>query len=67
MEGVDSPGVGPLQVEGAVVESSRSAPKTTEVQLTEEQKEVVRRLGPSYEKKLRDGLAAANKYDDFQG
>jgi len=67
MEGVDSPGIGPLQVEGAAVESSRSAQKASEAPLTDDQREIVRRLGPSYEKRLRKGIAEASKYDDFQG
>jgi uncharacterized protein (DUF4415 family) len=67
MEGIDSPGVGPLQVEGAAVESSRSAPQQHSVELDADQKEAVRRLGPSYETRLRKALAEADKYDDFQG
>lgn len=67
MEGIDSPGVGPLQVEGATVESSRSAPQQHSVELDADQKEAVRRLGPSYETRLRKALADNAKYDDFQG
>lgn len=67
MEGIDSPGVGPLQVEGATVESSRSAPQQHSVDLDPDQKEAVRRLGPAYETRLRKALAEADKYDDFQG
>lgn len=67
MEGVDSPGVGPLQVEGATVESSRSAPQQHSVDLDPDQKEAVRRLGPAYETRLRKALADNAKYDDFQG
>ena len=67
MEGVDSPGVGPLQVEGASVESSRSAPQQHSADLDPDQKEAVRRLGPAYETRLRKALAENAKYDDFQG
>ena len=67
VEGVASAGAGPLNIEGATVESSRAPASTAEVQLTEDQKEIARRLGPKYESKLRKGIADAKKYNDFEG
>jgi hypothetical protein len=49
---VPSPGVGPLQVEGATVESSRSAVAPESVVLTPVQEAVAERMGPNYRDKM---------------
>jgi hypothetical protein len=64
--GVQSPGVAPLQVEGATVESSRSAVAESNVVLTAEQEEVARRLGPGARDRMIQGVIEQQKYDDFE-
>lgn len=64
--GTGSPGTAPLQVEGATVESSRAAVADKDVVLSEEQREVARRLGPAYERKLKKAVAEQQKYDDLE-
>jgi hypothetical protein len=49
---VPSPGVGPLQVEGATVESSRSAVAPESVVLTPTQEAIAARMGPGYRDKM---------------
>jgi hypothetical protein len=49
---VPSPGVGPLQVEGATVESSRSAVAPESVVLTAEQESIATRMGPGYRDRM---------------
>jgi len=70
IEGVGSPGNGPLQVQGASVESSRSAVSGGNVELTEEEKLIARRFGgqeANYAERMRKAKAEAAKYDDFEG
>lgn len=64
--GVHSPGTGPLQVEGATVESSRSAVAGQEVELTPEEQEIARRLGPGQEAKIKQAKLDQLKYDDLE-
>ena len=64
--GVQSPGVAPLQVEGATVESSRSAVDAGNVVLTADQEAAAARLGPGGRDRLIQGIADAEKYDDFE-
>ena len=64
--GVPSPGVAPLQVEGAAVESARSAATDQGVVLTAEQEEVAKRMGPGYRDRMIKAQADHNKYDDFE-
>lgn len=70
MEGVGSPGSGPLQVQGATVESSRSAVADGSIELTPEQQEIARRFGgqeKNYADRMRKAIADAKKFDDFEG
>lgn len=64
--GVRSPGVGPLQVEGATVESSRSAVAEQKVELTADEEAAVRRLGPGGRARLIQAKIDQAKYDDFE-
>jgi hypothetical protein len=64
--GVGSPGVAPLQVEGAAVESVRSPVADNAVELTSEQQEIARRMGPGYEARLKEAVAESAKYDDIE-
>ena len=64
--GVQSPGTGPLQVEGATVESSRSAVSGREVELTPDEQEVARRLGPGAEARMKQAKLDLAKYDDLE-
>jgi len=66
IEGVDSPGVGPLQIEGASVESARAPVTDTHVELSPEQQEIAKRIGGNYADRLREGLREASKHDDFE-
>ena len=63
---VQSPGVGPLQVEGATVESSRSAVADNSVVLTPLQEEVAKRMGPGYRDKMIKAEVENRKHDDFE-
>lgn len=70
MEGVGSPGNGPLQVQGATVESSRSAVSGGSVELTADQMEIARRFGgyeKNYADRMKSAIADAKRYDDFEG
>ena len=70
MEGIGSPGNGPLQVQGATVESSRSAVADNSIELTAEQQEIARRFGgqeKNYADRMRKAIADQRKYDDFEG
>jgi hypothetical protein len=67
LDGIGSPGVGPLQVEGAYVESTRPATQGRTVELTLEQQEIARRLGPGSEDRLRAAIADTARYNDFEG
>ena len=66
VSGVRSPGVGPMQIEGATVESSRAAVAKQKVELTPEQEEVARRMGPAYRRKMEKALADQSKYNDLE-
>ena len=66
IEGVDSPGVGPLQIEGARVESTRGAVKDTHVELTAEQQEIANRIGGNYADRLRKSIKETAAADDFE-
>ena len=70
MEGVGSPGSGPLQVQGATVESSRSAVTDSNIELTLEQQEIARRFGgqeKNYADRMRKAIADQKKFNDFEG
>jgi hypothetical protein len=64
--GVQSPGVAPLQVEGAAVESARSAATDQGVVLDAEQEEAAKRLGPGGRERMIKGILEQQKYDDFE-
>jgi hypothetical protein len=64
--GVQSGGQAPLQVEGAAVESSRSPAAKHEVQLTPEQEEIARRMGPGYRARLVKSLQELDENDDLE-
>lgn len=68
LEGSDLSGTGPLQIEGATVESSRTAATPgPQVRLTAEEEEIARRVGGSFGDRLRKAKAEADKYGDFMG
>jgi len=67
MEGTASPGVSPLQVVGASVESTHSAAQGKNIELTAEQQELANRIGGNYADRMRKAIAEAEKYDDFEG
>jgi hypothetical protein len=64
--GVGSPGQAPLQVEGATVETSRAPVAEQTVELTAEQEEIARRMGPGYRAKLVASLKEQQKHDDLE-
>jgi hypothetical protein len=64
--GARSPGVAPVQVEGATVESSRAAVAEQGVELTPEQEEVARRMGPAYRQKMKKAVLEQQKYNDLE-
>jgi hypothetical protein len=64
--GVASPGVAPLVVEGAAVETARPAVAKQDVQLSPEQQEIARRMGGNYEQRLKDALAETEKLGDLE-
>ena len=61
---IPSPGVGPLQVEGATLESSRSAVAEGSVVLTPAQEEIATRMGPGYRDKMIKAQLENIKHDD---
>ena len=65
--GKQSPGVGPLQVEGAALESSRSSVAEQSTELPPEFEEVAHRLGPGGRERLMKQLAVTRAADDFEG
>ena len=66
VSGVQSPGVGPLEMTGATVESSRAPVAEQSVELSPEQEEVARRLGPAYRRKLEKAVREQNKLNDLE-
>lgn len=64
--GTPSPGVGPVQVEGATVESSRSAVADSGVTLSAEQEEIAKRMGAGYRDRMIQGIKDQQKYDDLE-
>lgn len=64
--GVPSPGVGPLAVEGATVESSRSPVADKDVTLTPVQEEVAARMGPGYRDRMIKAEIENRKHDDLE-
>jgi len=64
--GVKSPGVSPLQVEGATVESSRSSVAGKGVELSPEEEEIARRMGRGYRSRMIKAKADQKKYDDLE-
>lgn len=64
--GIQSPGVGPLQVEGATVESSRSAVDDGSVVLTPLQEDIAKKMGPGYRDRMIKAEVENRKYDDFE-
>jgi len=65
--GRQSPGTGPLQVEGAVVESSRSPVAEQSVELDADTEAAIKRLGPAYRERLIKAQRTTNEADDFEG
>jgi hypothetical protein len=63
---VPSPGVGPLQVEGATVESSRSAVAPESVVLTPDQEAIATRMGPGYRDKMIKAQIENIKHGDVE-
>lgn len=66
VSGASSPGTGPMQIEGATVESSRAAVADKTVELTPEQEEVARRMGPAYRRKMEKAVVEQKKYNDLE-
>lgn len=64
--GRQSPGVGPLQVEGATVESSRAAVAEQGVTLTPDQEAAADRMGPGGRDRLRKAILEQAKHDDLE-
>jgi len=64
--GVRSPGVGPLQVEGATVESSRPSAASEEVVLTPLQEDIAARMGKGYRDRMIKAVLEERKYNDFE-
>lgn len=65
--GTPSPGVGPLQVEGATVESSRSAVVEQSVEFDADTEAAIKRLGPAYRERLIKARLATDAAGDFEG
>jgi hypothetical protein len=65
--GMPSPGVGPLQVEGATVESSRSAVAEQSVEFDADTEAAIKRLGPAYRERLIKARLETDKAGDFEG
>ena len=65
--GKRSPGVGPLQVEGATLESSRSSVAEQSTELPPEFEEIAHRLGPGGRERLIKQIAVTRTADDFEG
>jgi hypothetical protein len=65
--GKQSPGVGPLQVEGAVVESSRSPIAEQSVELDPNTEVAIKRLGPAYRERLIKAQRVTDEAGDFEG
>jgi hypothetical protein len=64
--GKQSPGVAPLQVEGATVESSRSAVAEQGVELSADEEEAAARLGKGGRQRLIQAKIDQAKYDDLE-
>jgi hypothetical protein len=65
--GVQSPGVAPVQVEGATVESSRSTVAAQPVEIDPDTEAAIKRLGPAYRERYVKALQEASAADDFEG
>jgi hypothetical protein len=65
--GKQSPGVAPLQVEGATVESSRSAVAEQSVELDADTEAAIKRLGPAYRERLIKAQRETDEAGDFEG
>jgi len=65
--GKQSPGVGPLRVEGAALESSRSSVAEQSTELPPEFEEIAHRLGPGGRERLIKQIAVTRTADDFEG
>jgi len=65
--GKQSPGTGPLQVEGAVVESSRSPIAEQSVELDADTEAAIKRLGPAYRERLIKATRTTTDAGDFEG
>lgn len=66
MSGVYSGAAGPMQIEGAQVESSRAPTRDQSVELTPEQEEIARRMGPGYRAKLIEAQKELTKHNDLE-
>jgi hypothetical protein len=65
--GVQSPGIAPVQVEGATVESSRSPVAAQTVEIDSDTEAAIKRLGPAYRERYVKALQDADTADDFEG
>ena len=65
--GMQSPGVAPLQIEGASVESSRSSVAEQATELPAEFEEIANRLGPHGRERLLKQIQVTKDADDFEG
>ena len=65
--GAQSPGVGPLQIEGASVESSRSSVAGQAAELPAEFEEIANRLGPHGRERLIREIQVTKDANDFEG
>ncbi len=65
--GIGSPGVAPVQVEGATVESSRSPVAAQTVEIDPDTEAAIKRLGPAYRERYVKALQDSDAADDFEG
>jgi hypothetical protein len=64
--GTGSPGIEPLQVEGATVETSRAPVAEQEVVLSDEQEAIAARMGKGYRARMVQAVRDQAKYNDFE-
>jgi hypothetical protein len=66
IENVGSPGTGPMQIEGAGVETTRPAVTETHIDLNAEQQAIADRIGGNYADRFRTALKETASADDFE-
>lgn len=65
--GTASGSAAPLDIQGAVVESSQPSAPKPQIQLTQEQQAIAARFGDGYEDRLRQAIAETESAGDFEG